>query len=152
MKNLLFAAGLLFFASGCSEEYLLEREEDKLIGTWEIEKVFYKSDHALFRDNITSEYADDIVEFYNDFSATYYDYSINTVFPGDWRLILDRDTYSSDSGGGSNIEFFIDVVFYDMLFGEDFSFFGSIDRLNKNRLEFDARDRRGTYTFKLCRR
>jgi hypothetical protein len=152
MKYLLFFAGIALLASGCSEEYLLERKEDKLTGAWEIEKVFYKSDRALFRDNVTDEYRYDVIEFYSDYTAEYFDYSLNVVFPGDWLIRLDRDNYYTEDGSGSNMEYFIDAVFYDMFPEGDFAFFGSIDRLNKNSLNFEARDRRGTYTFKLCRR
>lgn len=152
MKQFLLYATVVFLASGCSEQYWLERKEDKLIGTWEFEKAFYKADNALFRDNITNEYADDIIEFYGDYTADYIDYSLNTTFPGDWEIILDKDYYYTEDGGSLNNEYFIDAVFYDGLAGEDFEFFGSIDRLNNNRLQFEARDRRGTYTFRLCRR
>jgi hypothetical protein len=121
-----------------------------LIGAWEFEKAFYKKDNALFRDNITGEYADDLMEFYGDYTAAYFDYSTGIVYPGDWQILTDRD-YSYDSDG-SNIEFFIDAVFRDVLPEGDFAFFGSIDRLNNDKLVFEARDRRGAYTFKLCKR
>ena len=148
VKQLLLLLSLPLLTVSCSEEYFLDRKEDKIIGRWEFEKVYYKADNALFRDNITSEYRYDIIEFYGDYTAAYDDYSLNTVFPGDWRIILDRDVYD----GGSNLEFFVDAVFYDFFQGEDFDLFGSIDKLNKNKLQLEARDRRGTYTFKLCRR
>jgi hypothetical protein len=148
VKQLLLLLCVPLLTVSCSEEYLLERKEDKIIGRWEFEKVYYKADNALFRDNITAEYRDDIIEFFGDYTAVYDDYSLNTVFPGDWQIILDRDTYD----GGSNLEFFVDAVFYGFFQGEDFALFGSIDKLNKSKLQLEARDRRGTYTFKLCRR
>jgi hypothetical protein len=80
------------------------------------------------------------------------DVSLNAVFPGDWQILLDRDLYVTGEDSGQNVEYFIDVLFYDMLAGEDFAFFGSIDRLNNNTLRFEAHDRHGTYTFKLCKR
>ncbi len=152
MKRLLLYTLLVFIASSCSEEYLLERKEDKLIGTWEFEKAFYQADNKLFRDDITRDYRDDIIEFYGDYTAAYVDYSLNAVFPGDWQIILDKDYYQTEDSSGLDLEFFIDAVFFDGLAGEDFEFFGSIDRLNKDVLKFEARDRRGTYTFRLCRR
>jgi hypothetical protein len=133
--------------SSCSEEFLLERKEDKLIGTWEFEKVTYKSDGKLFSDNITDEYRNDIIEFYDDYTAIYDDYSLSTAYPGDWLVRLDHD-YSSD---GSSTEYFVDVLFYGMMQGEDFGIFGSIDRLGKYKLHLEATDRRGTYVFKLRR-
>lgn len=148
VKKLLFLVGLPLLMVSCSEEYLLERKEDKIIGRWEFEKVYYKADNALFRDNITYEYRNDVMEFFGDYTAIYDDYSLNTVFSGDWQIILDRDYYDN----GSNIEFFVDAVFYNFFQGEDFAVFGSIDKLNKNKMQLEARDRRGTYTYKLCRR
>jgi hypothetical protein len=150
--TLLACISALLVLSACSEEYRLERKEDKLLGTWEFEKAFYKADNALFRDNITGEYMDDIMEFYGDYTAMYYDYSANIEYPGEWQILTDRDYYYDSEGGGGDLEFFIDAVFWDVLPEGDFAFFGSIDRLNEDRLVFEARDRRGTYTFKLCRR
>jgi hypothetical protein len=152
MKLILLCSLGIVVLSGCSDDYLLDRKEDKLIGTWEFEKAFYKSDRALFRDNITNEYQDDLMIFYGDYAADYVDYSLNTVFPGEWRILLDRDIYYTEDGSSGGVEFFIDALFYDAMQGEDFAFFGSIDRLNNNRLQFEARDRDGTYTFKLCKR
>lgn len=152
VKQALLLLSLTILTFSCSEEYLLERKEDKIIGRWEFEKVYYKPDHALFRDNITGAYQDDVIEFFGDYSAIYDDYSLRAIFPGDWQIILDRDTYQTGDGSGSDLEFFVDAVFYDFLQGEDFALFGSIDKLNKSKLQFEARDRRGTYTFKLCRR
>ena len=149
VKQILILIGLPVLLLSCSDEYLLERKEDKIIGRWEFEKVFYKADHALFRDNITSEYRDDIIEFFGDYTAVYDDYSIHTTFPGDWRIILDHDI---GNDGGLSHEFFVDAVFYGFFQGDDFALFGSIDKLNKDKLQLEARDRRGTYTYKLCRR
>ena len=151
-KYMLPLLGVAILFTSCSDEYLLERKEDKIIGTWEFEKAHYKADRSLFRDNITDEYADDLIVFYGDYVAEYADASLNAVFPGEWRILLDRDIYYTNEETSGNVEFFIDATFFDMLAGEDFEFFGSIDRLDRNVLKFEARDRDGTYTFRLCRR
>lgn len=145
-RNLLIAFTVLL-ACGCSEQFYLERKEDKLLGAWEFEKVFYHADGHLFRDNITHEYAYDIIEFYDDYTAIYDDYSLGRIFPGEWQMILDKDSNSE----GSNREYFVDAVFFGMFQNEDFALFGSIDRLNRNKLHLEARDRYGCYTFKLRR-
>lgn len=148
MKQFLLLATLLtILMTSCSKEAIIRRKEDRLIGAWEFDKVFYKADNALFRDNITHEYANDIIHFYPDYTASYDDYSLRTIFDGEWTLIVDEDYYDGDN----DLEFFVDAMFYDFVNGEDFYMFGSIDRLNRNKMRLEASDRRGTYTFKLRR-
>lgn len=148
MKQYLLLATLLTIVmTSCSKEAIIRRKEDRLIGAWEFEKVFYKKDHALFRDNITHEYANDIIQFFPDYTASYDDFSLRTIFDGEWTLIVDEDYYDGDN----DLEFFVDAMFYDFVNGEDFYMFGSIDRLNRNKMRLEASDRRGTYVFKLRR-
>ena len=72
-------AVLLFLAltitlGSCTKEGIIRRKEDRLIGAWEFDKVFYKKDFALFRDNITDDFRHDIMEFFPDYTAVYDDY------------------------------------------------------------------------------
>lgn len=149
MKNFLLFCTCLFIVSSCSKEGIIRRKENRLIGAWEFEKVFYKRDNALFRDNITDEFANDVIEFFPDYTAIYDDYSLSAIFDGEWSLIVDEDEVYDNSN--SDLEFFVDAVFFDFLNREDFYVFGSIDRLNRNRLNLEGSDRFGRYTFKLRR-
>jgi hypothetical protein len=149
MKNLILLITSLLLVSACTKEGIVRRKENRLIGSWEFEKVFYKRDAALFRDNITHEYANDIVEFFPNYTAIYDDFSLRTTFDGEWNLIVDEDDVYDDSN--SDLEFFVDAVFFDFLNREDFYVFGSIDRLNRNKLNLESSDRFGKYTFKLRR-
>lgn len=142
-RHILILLAALFLVTACTKEGIIRRKEDKLTGAWEFEKVFYKRDNALFRDNITDEYANDIVEFFSDYSAIYDDASLRSVFDGEWSLIVDEDF--------DDLEFFVDAVFFDFVNREDFFMFGSIDKLNRNKLNLEASDNRGTFTFKLRR-
>jgi hypothetical protein len=149
MKNLiLFSLSFLFLAS-CTKEGIIRRKENKLIGAWEFEKVFYKRDGAIFRDNITSDFANDVMEFFPNYTAIYDDYSLSAIFDGEWNLIIDEDDVYDNSN--SDLEFFVDAVFYDFLNQEDFYVFGSIDKLNRNKLNLEGSDPFGKYTFKLRR-
>ena len=146
MKRLLLLATMLaIILPACSKEGRILRKEDKLIGAWEFEKVFYKEHGALFRDNITYQYRDDIVEFLPDYSATYDDYDLNAIFDGAWNLFVEDNYYD----GENDLEFYVEAVFYDFVNNEDFFLSGGIDRLNRNKLHFQAEDRRGKFTFKL---
>jgi len=148
MKQLLLLTTLFVISlSACTKEGRILRKEDKLIGSWVFEKVFYKRHSALFRDNITNDYQDDIVEFFADYGATYYDYSLNSVFDGTWTLFVENNIYD----GENDLDFSVDAVFYDFVNNEDFFLFGGIDRLNRNKLHFESEDRSGKYTFKLRR-
>ncbi|MCB0667304.1 MAG: hypothetical protein KDC80_15865 [Saprospiraceae bacterium] len=149
MKNLLLFCTLVFIASSCTKEGIIRRKENRLIGAWEFEKVFYKKDGAIFRDNITHDFANDIIEFFPNYTAIYDDYSLNAVFDGEWDLIIDEDDVYDNSN--SDLEFFVDAVFFDFINHEDFYVFGSIDRLNRNKLNLEGSDRYGKYIFKLRR-
>lgn len=148
-KILLFCVAITLLLSACSKEGIIRRKEDRLIGAWEFEKVTYKADRDLFRDNITSEYANDVIEFFPDYTAIYDDYSLRAVFDGEWSLIVDEDDIFD--GSNSDLEFFVDAVFFDFLNRQDFALFGSIDRLNRNKLNLEGSDRYGRYWFKLRR-
>src|SRR5690606_29435614 len=103
----------------------------------------FKKHGALFRDNITHEFTHDIIEFFPDYTAIYDDYSLQAIFQGEWHLIIDEDDVYDNSN--SDLEFFIDAVFFDFLNREDFYVFGSIDRLNRNKLNLEGSDRTGKY-------
>ena len=144
MKNLLLLLLIgIIGVSSCTKEGIIRRKEDRLIGAWAFDKVFYKRDNALFRDNITHEYRNDVVEFFPDYTAVYDDFSLRAVFAGEWSIIADEDV--------DDLEIFVDAVFYDFLNREDFYLFGSIDRLNRNKLNLEASDRNGKFTFRLRR-
>ncbi|MDX1478116.1 MAG: hypothetical protein R3301_10465 [Saprospiraceae bacterium] len=143
LRPLLLATLGLIMLPACSIDYYFDRKEEKIIGAWEFEKVTYKKDSALFSDNITHEYRNDILEFFGDYTAIYDDFSLGAVFDGEWSLIYDQD----DEGH----EFFVDAMFFDFLAGEDFALFGSIDRLDKRVLRLEAYDNYGKFVFKLRR-
>ncbi len=148
MKQLLLFVILFTVAfSACTKEGRILRKEDKLIGAWTFEKVFYKRHNAIFRDNITSDYEDDIIEFFPDYGASYDDYSLNSIFDGSWTLFVEDNAWD----GENDLDFYVDAVFYDFVNNEDFFLFGGIDRLNRNKLHFEAEDRSGKYTFRLRR-
>jgi len=148
MKQLiLFCAGAIFLLAGCSKEQLIERKEDKLIGAWEFDKAFYKEDRDIFRENIIHDFDNDIIEFYPDYSAVYDDYSLRAVFDGFWEVVVDDDYFD----GESDLEFFVNMGFYDYINNEAFGYFASITQLTRNRLKIRAHNNRGVFTFKLRR-
>lgn len=148
MKKLLLPLVLFALILGaCSKEYIIERKEDKIIGAWEIDKVFYKKDFALFRDDISYQFRNDIVEFFPNYEAIYDDFSLEAVFDGAWSLIVDEERCCDNS----DLEFFLDAYFYDFVNREEFGLFGQITRLTRERLHFESHDRKGQYTYKLRR-
>lgn len=146
MKKLLILAitGMVLFSS-CSDEEIVERREDKIEGTWEFEKAFYKRDNALFRDNVLEDFEGDLIHFHADQTAIYVDNSLDESFDGDWFVVLER-YYDQDD---VDREFFLDMEFYDSVNDESFFYYGNIQWLTKKRLNFTAWDDNGEYTFKL---
>lgn len=147
--SILVIASLIVFS--CSIEYKIVRKENKLIGAWAFEKVFYKENGALFRDNVTRDFAGDVIEFFGDYSALYDDASLGSLFDGWWEILLDDDSYYDDDGSNRDLEFFLDMCFDDFIAREEFCYFGSICRVNQNKLVIESLDRFGSWTFKLRR-
>ena len=149
MKNAIpMALLLLGLLSSCTIEDRLERREDRLQGTWYFERAFYKADGALFRDNVINEFDGDAITFFNDYTALYDDYSLEATFDGDWSLFADRSFYDDEN---EDVEFFLDMSFYDFVNQEDFTYYGNVTRLTRNRLNMRVNLRNGFYTFKLRR-
>lgn len=130
---------------GCSPDYLLERKEDKLIGLWSFEKAFFRGNGDLFRENVIDEFRGDRIEFFSNYDAIYDDYSLNATFDGVWELSFDR--FVDDDG--DDVEFFLDMTFYDYTVDEPFSYNCGVNQITRNRMELKARTRNGVYTFKL---
>jgi hypothetical protein len=135
--------GLILFLSGCSDDFLLQRREDRLIGAWEFDRVLYFPNRGS-RRNLSREYAGDVIEFFRNGRAIYYDASLNASFDGDWILDLDRSWGESDDA-----EFFLDMYFYDFIHREEFSFLTQATILNNNRMTLISNERAGSYEFRL---
>lgn len=132
--------------SACSLDYQLERKEDRLMGSWTFTHAFYKDNGAIFRDNIFPEFAGDVIEFYPNYEASYDDASNRYLYWGDWEVFAQRGGADDD-----DIEFFLDMFFYDERGYESFSYIGTVRRLTRNSLKIEAYDRYGEYTFRLER-
>lgn len=145
MKRLLFVClSMSFILSSCSLDYRLERREDRLYGRWAFDEAFYRNNGAIFRDNIFDEFGGDIVEFFPDYSAAYEDASRGgDFFWGEWEIFAERDN------GDDDVDFFLDMYFFDDRGFESFSYIGEVRNLTYNRMRIRAYDRDGVYTFRL---
>lgn len=148
MKNALLICLLLAgLGTSCTIEDRLERREDRLLGTWFFDRAFYKGDYDLFRDNITNEFEGDVITFFDDYTALYEDYSLDAAFDGQWALFADRGFYDDDE----DVEFFLDMEFYDYVNNEDFAYYSRVTRLTRNKLNIRVNLRDGYYIFRLRR-
>jgi hypothetical protein len=129
----------------CSEEELIERREDKIIGSWRFEKAYFTGNNALFRDNISHLVKDDVITFYHDYSASYDDAGQRIQINGDWLVVL--ETYT-DPDGAENI-YFLDALFYGDNPEDDFGFYAEIIWLSQNKMTINFFDDNGEYTYKL---
>ncbi len=143
-RLLAFTTLTLFLCTSCSKDYMISRREDKLIGYWEIEKVTYREDGDIFRDNVSHFFDGDYIEFTPDYYAFYDDRSIDVSFDGEWII------HTADPGfDDEDCDFFLDMTFYDHIRDEGFGYFSSINLLTQRKLNLTAHDRNGVYTFKL---
>ena len=122
-----------FLLTSCITEWRLNNKEDRIMGVWEIEKAHYKEFGALFRDNITSRYNGDRIEFLPDFTVIYDDYSQRRFAYGEWELFATREYFDDDR----------DIDFYDDRGGLLFDLNGAVQRLTYNRFTLRVPDRGG---------
>jgi len=128
-----------FLLTSCITEWRLNNKEDRIMGVWEIEKAHYKEFGALFRDNITNRYNGDRIEFLPDFTVIYDDYSQRRFSYGEWELFATREYFDDDR----DIDFYVDMYFYDDRGGLLFDLNGAVQRLTYNRFTLRVPDRGG---------
>ena len=145
-KYLLFFALAITLVSSCSIEQRIERREDRLIGTWALDRAFFWGDGALFRDNVTSDFRGDIVTFFGDFTLLY-EAGNGEVFDGVWTISALRDL----GDDGDDVEFLIDADFFDEAGFVAFQWIGTIERLGRNNFNVRVQERNGELVLKWDR-
>ena len=141
-KTIILGFTLLMTCLSCTIEDRIERREDRITGAWEFHRAFYKSDFDLFRENITEEYENDIIEFFDDYEAVYDDFSEGFSYWGYWEINALRDF-------DENVEFLLDMEFFDDENRLAISYISRVELLTQNKLNIQVQDRRGVYTFRL---
>lgn len=138
MKALLLVltVSTLFLATGCSIEDRIERREDRLLGTWVIDRASFDEDGALFNQNITNEFSGDRVTFFPNNTLEYVTGS-GAVFGGVWFIDALRDL-------DDDVEFTIDADFFNGNGSLAFRWVGTIQRLTNNNFNLNVAEVDGT--------
>ncbi|GAA5225429.1 hypothetical protein [Membranihabitans marinus] len=126
---------------GCSIEDRIENKEDKIIGLWQIDKATFKEYGDLFKDNISREYRSDWFEFLPDYTVYYYDYEENIEYEGSWEVVAEEgyDYHTGDS----DVEFYLNMHFYDPIRQDVFGYYGYISWLTKRKFTYEVAQRTG---------
>ncbi|MEM9836438.1 MAG: hypothetical protein AAF828_08045 [Bacteroidota bacterium] len=148
MKNLflLFTLTSIFFMSGCSLEQRIINREERLMGTWILDRAFFHEDGNLFRDNVTSDFRGDVVTFFPDFTLLY-EAGNGEIFDGFWEISALRDQIDGDN----DVEFLIDADFFAFNGQLAFSWVGQITRLGRNNFNVRVQERTGELVLKWDR-
>lgn len=146
MNNIwtVFVIGVIFF-SACTIEDQLERKEDRLIGSWVIDRARFDEDGFFNSINITSEYRGDLLTFFED-GYLQYEENNGEIYTGTWYLDALRSSGEYDS-----TEYTLDADFYDVDGFLVFRWLGTIDRLNRNNFNLTISDRYGELILKWDR-
>ncbi|MEM1357911.1 MAG: hypothetical protein AAGF89_06925 [Bacteroidota bacterium] len=137
MKILYLLFGLLLFLNfGCSIQDRVERREERLIGTWVIDRAVFDEDGALFNNNITSDFRGDRLTFFPDGTVEYLDDN-GELFVGPWFIDALRDL-------DNDVEFTLDADFFDRFGFLAFRWTGTIQRLNQNNFNLNVAEVDGT--------
>lgn len=135
----ILALGILL-STGCSIQDRVERREDRLVGTWIIEKASFNEDGALFNDNVTDEFAGDRITFLPNGQLEYLAGN-GQFFTGTWFIDALRDL-------DDDLEFTIDADFFDGGGFLAFRWIGTIDRLTENNFNINVSEVDGTLRLK----
>ncbi|MEO0732987.1 MAG: hypothetical protein AAFZ52_09140 [Bacteroidota bacterium] len=137
MKLLYLACAIvLFTTTACSIEDRIERREDRLVGTWVIDRAVFDEDGALFNNNITDDFRGDRLTFLPGGRVEYLDDN-GEFFTGTWFIDAFRDL-SDDT------EFTLDADFFDRFGFLAFRWSGTIQRLNENNFNLNVAEVDGT--------
>ena len=128
---------LLAFITSCTTEAAIERREDRLIGSWKIDRARFNDDRIFSNENIINEYRGDELTFFSDGSLEYIERN-GEIYYGFWYIDAIR-------GGGEDDTtlFTLDADFYDVDDRLVFRWLGEIDRLNRNNFNISISDRDG---------
>jgi hypothetical protein len=135
----ILALGILL-STGCSIQDRVERREDRLVGTWIIEKASFNEDGALFNSNVTDEFAGDRITFLPNGRLEYLAGN-GQFFTGTWFIDALRDL-------DDDLEFTIDADFFDGSGFLAFRWIGTIDRLTENNFNINVSEVDGTLRLK----
>jgi len=136
----------LFLITSCSTEELIERREERLIGSWEIDRARYDADGFFNSDNIINEYLGDELIFFADGSLEYIE-DYGEVYTGTWYIDALRGR-----GDDDETEYTLDADFYDVNGNLVFRWLGDIQRLTFNNFNINISDRDGQLKLRWDRR
>lgn len=130
----------IFLASGCGIDSQLERREDRLLGTWEIEKATFDEDGALFNNNVTDDFRGDRITFLRNGQLEYVT-GDGRFFAGTWFIDALRDL-------DDDLEFTMDADFFAPGGFLAFRWLGTINRLTNNNFNINISEVDGTLRLK----
>jgi hypothetical protein len=137
MKYLfIIVLSITFLASGCSIEDRIERREDRLLGTWVIDRASFDEDGALFNNNITDDFRGDQITFFRNGQLEYLA-GDGRFFSGTWFIDALRDL-------DDDLEFTIDADFFEPNGRPAFRWLGTINRLTNNNFNLNVAEVDGT--------
>ena len=133
---LLITLLLLWLASGCSVQDQVANHEDRLIGTWIIDKASFDEDGALFNRNVTDDFEGDELVFYEDGTVEYFA-ADGRIFSGPWFIDALRDL-------DDDLEFTLDADFFLPSGVLAFRWSGTIQKLTENNFNLNVPEVDGT--------
>ena len=142
----LFLLTLLLFTAGCSLEERIERREDRLVGTWVIDRARFDEPGDLFRDNLDDELRGDVLTFFAD-GSVFYEARDGFDFDGFWRITAVRE----QADGERDVEFFLDAEFFRPSGAFAFAWIGVITKLTNNNFNLTVQEPGGSLILRLDR-
>ncbi len=85
----------------CNREAFLDRQDEKLLGNWEVRRVSQTSNNRIISKNVTDEFQDFSVEFLDGNIMKWK--TDNNLFSGSYQLFYYNDIYTGENGSEQSL-------------------------------------------------
>ena len=131
---------LLVLLSNCSLQDRISTFEERLEGTWVIDRAVFDEDGDLFNNNLTDDFRGDELTFFRDGTVEYFD-ADGRILSGPWFIDSFRDL-------DDDTEFVLDADFFTDSGVLAFRWSGTIQRLTNNNFNLNVAEVDGTLRLK----
>jgi hypothetical protein len=139
---------LLFLVSlSCNKQDKLTWTERHVLGSWYYDEVKFTENWSIGSDNLTKDYEDITLTFYDDFTITSVNTQTGETFTGMWEINV-VEVYSGSDGSSTMGEELIAAMSSNST-GEVLQLIWEGLSVNKRRIRSYHNDKEGYYDFRL---
>jgi hypothetical protein len=146
MKTLILPLSFIVLVS-CNKQNQLTWTERQVLGSWYYDEVKFNENWSIGTANVTNEYEDITLTFYDDFTMTSVNTTSGETLTGVWEINVDEDYNNNGNNSGTNEELIASMS--DDQTGEAVQLIWEDLSVNKRRIYSYHNNKDGHYFFRL---